>query len=283
MKNIGQVFLFLSHLSDGIIIKEFKNLRRSAAHLGESFFLYDTTGKTVPEKIARLSPYFFSNECMHSLGYPLIDEKILPGHAHFPVFNFYLDKPQYGYYWLIEYDVRFSGEWRFFFESFFKTDADLLTSYIRLYEEQPNWYWWELTHPQKSIPLQNRICSFNPIYRISNSALSFLHQAFKSGWRGHHEVALPTLLHHHGFTIQDICVNGKYAVPGMYNNFCSGNHEIKSSGDTVRYRPVFWRYGREKNKLYHPVKPFITAMRDNINYRRSVRGRIVNFINMFRK
>ncbi len=248
--------------------------------------LYDTSGKTIPGGIDNLSPYCFSLKSLLSLGYPTISNNIIPGHAHFPLFQFFLDRPDYQYYWMIEYDMRFSGEWRLFFESFSKKDADFLSSHIRHYEDDPDWRWWELKHPRESIPLQKRIGSFNPIYRISHSALSFLHEGFKSGWRGHHEVALPTLLHHNGFSLMDICGRGKYAIPGIYNKFYSGSGPDcrgSLSGGSLRYRPVFWRYGREKNKLYHPVKPFTKALHDNLKSRRDAQAKLTGLVNMFRK
>jgi Protein of unknown function (DUF3405) len=287
MNKTRQAFLFLSHLSSGMVIKEFKNIRRSTKYLGDPFFLYDATQNIIPDKIKKLSPYLYSNKCLSHLCYPTIGKNIIPGHAHFPVFQFFLDKPDYDYYWVIEYDVRFSGEWRFFFESFLRTNADFLTCHIRPYTDEPFWPWWELNHPRESIPLHKRIRSFNPIYRISNAALSFLHPAFRSGWRGHHEVALPTLLHHNEMTIQDISGSGKNTVPDMDNKFYSSSESNSigalSSG-TMRYRPAFWRYGREDNKLYHPVKPLTKTLNDNMLYQKRIwPARLLSFVDILRK
>jgi organic radical activating enzyme len=273
MNKKNQTFLFISHLSSGMIIREFKNIRRSTNHLGDAFFLYDASKNIIPERINNLSTYLYSNTCLSSLGYPTIGQNIIPGHAHFPLFQFFLDKPDYDYYWVIEYDVRFSGEWRYFFNSFLRTNTDFLTCHIRSYADEPYWPWWELSHPRESIPLHERLRSFNPIYRISNDALSFLHQAFRSGWCGHHEVALPTLLHHNGFTIQDISGEGKYAVPNIDNEFYSSSESNDSgelSSGTMRYRPVIWRYGHENNKLYHPVKPLTKTINDNLSYHKRI-------------
>lgn len=275
MNSKRQAFLFLSHLSTDTIIKEFENIRRSTEHLGKAFFLYDATEKSIPDKINKLSPYLYSNESLSQLRYPTTGKDILPGHAHFPLFQFFRDNPDYDYYWVIEYDVRFSGEWRLFFDSFLKTDADFLTCHIRTYADERNWPWWELNHPRESIPLNERLASFNPIYRISNAALSFLHSAFKSGWRGHYEVALPTLLHHNGLTIRDISGKDKYTAPDINNKFYSS--------ETMRFRPAFWRYGREKNKLYHPVKPLTKTLSDNLLYYRPALTRRLKLANILRK
>lgn len=168
---------------------------------------------------------------------------------------------------MIEYDVRFFGEWRLFFDSFLKTNADFLSCHIRSNSDEPSWPWWKLNHPRKYIPLHERLRSFNPIYRISNPALSFLHMAFRSGWRGHHEVAIPILLQHNGLTIREISGSSKYTVLDMENKYYSGsgsNSRVALSSGIMRYRPVFWIYGYENNRLYHPVKPLKIALYDNM-------------------
>ncbi|HPK22230.1 MAG TPA: glycosyltransferase [Smithella sp.] len=268
-RKTNQAFLFFSHLSSEIIIREFNHIRRAVCDMGTAFFLYDTTGKDVPEKIKKLSPYLYSDQCLCDLGYPVIGKKMIPGHAHFPLFKFYLDHPDFDYYWFIEYDVRFTGPWRSFFESFLVHDADFLTSHIRSYAEERSWPWWALKHPRQHIPLDKRLRSFNPLYRISRAALSFLHDAFRNGWCGHHEVALPTLLHQKGFTVREISGRGKYTIPGMENRFyamSAPNVKGDLSGTSMKYRPSSWRCGREENKLYHPVKPLKKAVHENILY-----------------
>ena len=279
MENLKQAFLFVSHLSSKPVINEYKNIRHSTEKAGDSFFLYDATAGIVPDKIDKLSPYLYSNKCLSDLGYPAIGKNIIPGHAHFPLFQFFLDNPNYDYYWFIEYDVRFSGKWNLFFDAFLTVRADFLTCHIRPYADEPSWSWWQLKHPQEHIPLHKRLRSFNPIYRISNVALSFLHKAFKAGWCGHHEVALPTLLHHNGFTIREISGRGKYTVPGMEDKFyfsSDANNKGELSGMTMRYRPTFWLYGRQKNKLYHPVKPPAKTLRENISYYLSAYKQLLN-------
>lgn len=259
----------MSHLSSVTVIREYKNIRHSTEKIGDCFFLYDATKGIVPDKINKLSPYLYSSKCLSDLGYPTIGKNIIPGHAHFPLFQFFLDNPHYDYYWFIEYDVRFSGKWTLFFNAFSSIEADFLTCQIHPYANQPSWSWWLLKHPQEHIPLHKRLRSFNPIYRISNVALSFLHEAFKSGWCGHHEVAIPTLLHHNGYTIREISGRGKYTVTEMENKYYSHSTENgkgELSGTTMRYRPAFWIYGLNKNKLYHPVKPPAKTLRENFSY-----------------
>src|SRR5262249_55359519 len=81
------------------------------------------------------------------------------------------------------------------------------------------------------------------------------------------EVLFPTLLYHHGFAIADMGGRGKFTLPNIRENFYTES-EANSIGlldsGTMRHRPSFLRAGREKNKLYHPVKPLSSTMRETI-------------------
>jgi hypothetical protein len=176
----------------------------------------------------------------------MLGEKLVPGNAHFPLLQFYREFPGYHYYWLIEHDVRFSGDWRLFFYELRECDADFLTCHVRNYENAPNWDWWQLDHPEHNIKRPDMLASFNPIYRISNRSLSFLHQKLIEGWKGHNEVLFPTLLCRHGFKILDMGGQGIYTPQHWKDKFYTA--------ETLKYRPVFKRPGNMKNLLYHPVK-----------------------------
>jgi len=76
-----------------------------------------------------------------------------------------------------------------------------------------------------------------------------------------------TLLHHNGFAIADMGGKGRFRPSDLRENFYTES-EANSIGlpdsGTMRYRPPFLRVGREKNKLYHPVKPLSSTMRETI-------------------
>jgi hypothetical protein len=102
------------------------------------------------------------------------------------------------------------------------------------------------SHPEEEIPLSDRIASFNPVYRISKEALSYLDQKQRAGWCGHFEVLIPTLLFRANFRLQDIGGSGQFVMPGEENRFYTKK--------TLRHSPAFDHVGWRKNKLYHPVK-----------------------------
>lgn len=207
-----------------------------------------------PFDIAGTNLFLFEESIVQQMNFPSLGDSIVPGNAHFPVFS-YIKKSNYDadYYWIVEYDVRFSGKWSVLFDHFSTSDADLLTSHIRYYNQEPDWSWWDISHPGKSIPKEDRIRSFNPVYRISSEAVTFLEQAFKSGWKGHNETIFSTLLYHGGYQLLDFGGNGDFS--SQSNQFYISRSSRKGNcGGTMRYRPSRKRPGFRKNKLYHPVK-----------------------------
>jgi hypothetical protein len=274
MDRSNHVFLFLSHSVSAQIIREYGNISSAIAGMGSSVFLYHDRRNETPPSLPRHKLYLFSDESLSNLNYLRIGPSLVPGHNQFPLLQFFRDNPNFDHYWVIEYDVRFSGDWHFFFDYFKDTKQDFLTCHIRDHAREPDFFWWSLHHPRKSIPLSERLRSFNPIYRLSNASLSFLHHSLSDGWCGHHEVLFPTLLHHSGFTIMDIGGKGRFTPPDLKDRFYTDSNFSGAYGwdcygaldsGTMRYRPSFWRFGQEKNKLYHPVKPFVFVIREKIN------------------
>jgi hypothetical protein len=243
----SQVILMLCHAVTGAVRKEFRRLSKTATFADDCMILFHEK----PEHgccPAQLRNYVFSDGSLAKLPYKwLFDAKVVPGSAHFPLMEFFGRFPDYKYYWLVEGDVKFSGNWKRFFEAFATSHADFVACHIRRYAEDPEWYWWPtLSNPAQEIPVNERLASFNPIYRISKRALEYLHQKHCEGWCGHNEVLIPTLLFHAGFRLQDIGGCGQFVVAGYQNRFYTTK--------TFRHAPPFRRVGWGKNKLYHPVK-----------------------------
>lgn len=203
--------------------------------------------------------HVFEEKKLFSLPYPRFEEHGLINHFHFPVFDFFLSHHHYDKYWVVEYDVRYTGKWESLLSSFQCFDHDLITSHIRHFAQEPHWSWWgTLHHPTKAIAQEKYLRSFNVIYRISNRALGFIHQAQLDGWRGYPEVSFPTLLFNGGFKLLDFGGNSEFTIPEYKNKFYT-SHGLRSGSlslfGTLRYRPSRTRAGIRKNKIYHPVKP----------------------------
>lgn len=150
-------------------------------------------------------------------------------------------------------DVRFSGDWFFFFDSFREANYDFLACHLRDYIDEPDWPRWSLDHPRKSIALREQLRCFNPIFRLSNAALSFLHQSLLHGWCGHNEVLFATLLNHNGFAIADIGGKGRFTPPDVRENFYTESEPnsigLLDTGDYKISAAVLKSRPREKQTL----------------------------------
>jgi len=291
MKN-SNVILFQTHIITKDILHEFQKIFTATEGYADTYLLYDDKGMTVPNEVEKLKYFSFNKKTISQLNYPMvIDEKIV---SQFPnikaihhvqnqlgLINFYLENQHYKFYWFIEYDVRYSGNWEEFFKCFDdKNKSDLLTAQIRFYNEEPEWNLWYLNHPVYSIDESKRIASFNTIMRLSNEALKFLHDSLSDGWAGHLEVLIPTLLHKKPFILEDFGGVGKFCRQENINKHYIGSDYSKSLIDvgTMRYRMHMFYVGFYKNKLYHPVKP----IKDRIRYLlKKLKKKIANILNYF--
>ncbi len=202
--------------------------------------------------------YICTDATISKIGYPTYSSKnsLIPGSCHFLLIEFYR-KHSYKYYWYIEYDVRFTGKWRDFFNYFNNCKEDLLTSHIRRYEEESEWkFRSSLSHPTEKIENSKLLRSFNPIYRISLSALKYIDDAYQKKWEGHCELTFPTFLYNGGFKIRDFGGNGQFVYPEDKNKFYIDHSSYKLFDGSMRYlNPHVWLLNKPKNKLFHPVKP----------------------------
>ena len=181
----------------------------------------------------------------------------IPGNTILPPMFFYRRHPDYNYYWIVEYDVRFSGHWSQFFAHFLESDADLLGTTLVRYEATPNWYHWpSLDLKDRSIDPAQYLRGFFPIYRLSRQAFAQIDRDLDQGNKGHYECLLPTLLHNAGMRLEDIGGNGEFVRPQNVNRFYRNTPAAGFlAPGTFIFRPSMQRAGRESDKLWHPVKP----------------------------
>jgi hypothetical protein len=149
-----------------------------------------------------------------------------PRNIELPLLWFFQRNPGYEHYWLMEYDVRFTGHWSDFFGRFCGSQSDLLATTLYDYSFRPGWdNWGTLQSPQR-IPEQERVRALLSLCRLSNSALRVIHQAYCDGWSGHYEVTIPTILKVHGFSLEDFGGSGPYVAPGNENRFYRNTPEV---------------------------------------------------------
>ena len=245
-----QAFLIVTQEISKHALKLHDKIKNATAGQGDVFFLYHIKQNSNPNLPEGVKVETFTNAVLKDLGYKAIRTKLVPGSNHFPVLQFFLNHREYEHYWCIEDDVTFSGKWDDFFKGIPATlEYDFISSHIRQYSDMPDWFWWDsYREPGKDFNHEILINSFNPIYRLSNKALGYIDEKLKNGFRGHHEVLLPTLLRQAGFKIADLSSEVNHITPTL--SFCTLG--------TMRWKPVFFAPGNNKNQLYHPVKANIT-------------------------
>jgi len=254
--------LWMTHVWNDDLEAEFKKiLHNNDPDFPEVWLILDSRTPDSADLRNRFQRCHIFNEeelfrCLH---YPHHEGVTLFDNMHFPVLDFYLSRPEYDFYWVIEFDVRYNGDWGRFLHAFSMYNHDLVTSHIRHFHEEPGWWWWDsLQHGSKTIDRDRYLRSFNVIYRISNRALALVHDAQLHGWYGHPEELLPTLLYNNGFSLLDFGGDGEFVMPGGKNVFYTSGSTVNGILNpfcTMRWRPSRAKAGIWKNKLYHPVKP----------------------------
>jgi hypothetical protein len=246
-----EAILFLTHKKNAGIIRELEKLNREKG----SRELYILSQERDFSEVD-IPVIHFDDSVLINSGYPLMGDSIVPGHAHIPFFQWFMgleDEQRPDYCWLIEYDVRFTGNWSKLFDYYANDDSGLITSHIRWYSDEPDWCWWRLEHPEVEIETSRRLKSLNPVYRFSSSAISYLHNSFIEGWQGHNEVIIPTLLYHGGYRLTDLGQGGDFRSSKPFCITRNDRHGRQNAG-TMRYRPVMKEPGLRPNMIYHPVK-----------------------------
>lgn len=252
------VILFLTDKASPRVLEHYDTLTEDVGKHLDTFLLFHQHGRNdLPVEVRTRKHYSFTYRSLLRLNYQAILETLIPGSNHFPVLQFFLEYPDYDHYWCVEDDVFFTGDWNFLISSFEAEDHDFISTHIRFFNDEPNWFWWNsLCHARKTIEQHEKIRSFNPIYRISRAALHFIHTSLRNGWKGHHEVLIPTLLYHEKFKVLDFGGNGRLVQSVNMNRFYTSGSDAHGelSVGTMRFRPVWKAVGSQENKLYHPVK-----------------------------
>lgn len=247
----------MTHVWSPELGAEFESLLRVDADV---WLLLDARTPGASALSARFARHHLFDQSLLSVSpYPQFQGGTFLNHIHFAVLDFFRSKPTYDRYWLVESDVRYSGDWNGFFSSVKAYDHDLITSHIRRHAQEPRWPWWHtLHHPSKDIAREKYVRSFNVLHSLSRAALEFLHASLAGGWRGHPEVAIPTLLSEGGFRLLDLGGRGDFTPPELRNRFYTSwatSSGYLSPFGTMRYRPARTACGPMPDKLYHPVKP----------------------------
>lgn len=258
--------LFLTHTWTRVVRARLERLRREIGDAADVFPLLqsseETRRKLAAKPDARRSAFLFDPAVLpRFLGFPYFrGTSIVPGSAHYPLLAFARTRPEFARYFVIEHDVDFSGDWGELIGTVAAAAPDFAASHFGTFETDPAWPWWSSLKPPPGHPAWQRDRSdlrrtFNPVYCISPRAIAVLEDAHRTGWRGHFEVLIATLLAHNGCRIADLAELGGFYV-GTAQDGPRGTPVEKLS--TMRWRPAItpaeFRARSRGRTLFHPVK-----------------------------
>jgi len=251
--------IFQTHILNEDIISEFERIKTASGKQTSVVLFYDNTPSDFDASwFQSEGDYFlFDTETVFSFFGIDFNEGYLYGNANLPLLYYFSRYPEYQYYWLIEYDVRFTGDWPSFFNSFKASESDLLGTTLYSYQYCTDWTYWEsLKPPHRQIDRDKMIRGFFPIVRYSKRACERLVNAYLEGWRGHFEVLVPTVLSMQGFSIEDIGGDCEFTPAERRNHFYQNTpkNEALAPG-TFRFQPSHSLPLELPDMLYHPIKP----------------------------
>jgi hypothetical protein len=248
--------LFVTHKYNEEIEKEIKKIRDDMKVKADMFVVYQSEQLVIPQ-IDGVQMFPFTIDDLNSLEYCAWGCTIMDGNFHFVILNFFRQFAGYDNYWLIEYDVRFNGNWNTFFSFFEDKNDDFIAAHVETVDDNPNWERWdEIEVVGRTLSKEEKLKSFNPIYRISNKGLNVLAERCQIGDRGHNEILIPTTMHLNGLKIADFGGLGQYIYKEHPNLFYVDDGTDENDDKcTFRFRP---NYSVEemkfKDMLYHPIK-----------------------------
>lgn len=273
--------LFFCHIVNNYTISAYKKLDRE---LGNEYCLYwlfqkDNESRETTLMLDGVNLFEFEMTCLNSMGYRAILE--LYGNDHYVLEYFKTKHPDYKYYWVIEYDVLFSGNWKTFMDSFVDNHADLISAHIEKknrYNEE--WCWWSSIKYSSQYDFAGKVCikSFNPICRFSNRALCFLNEFLSDKHNsGFYEVLVASVLYNAGYKLEDFGGTGFFVSETNENRFYVQGVGVNNG--TIRWRPSYSqteiRALGTQDKLFHPVKGFFEFSDKPIQNKTILRTKIV--------
>lgn len=250
------VIIYMTHFIDDIVIGEYRKLKAEAGPGYDVKLVYNSTISFLPVAVPPDVDLFrFDIRDLGTVSYPNKKPVLAAHNVDSFVINFARRHPEYSYYWVVEYDIRFSGHWRTLLDAFALNDADLLGTTIYRYSRNPDWTNWPSLIAPVPLTPDEKICAFIPIYRISARALAALEQGYRDGWGGHFECALPSILYQAGLRLEDMGGDGEFVARGNHNRFYRNFLRGKGYGPgTMVFQPARPTAGDEPDMLWHPVK-----------------------------
>jgi hypothetical protein len=142
------------------------------------------------------------------------------GSHDLPVLRFFRDHPDYERYWIIEYDVRYTGDWGALLADLSRSPAALLGTTVQRFADNPNWANWPSLNTCGEVTDQAQwIKAFMPFGCVDHAALTAIDAAYQRGWTGHAEAVWSTAVAQAGLRVEDIGGLGRFVPQGREGRY----------------------------------------------------------------
>ena len=237
-----EAVLYRTHIFGPVVRREVTRLRDEVADCDHFVVGYLKNGAAAPDGLGQ-SLRMYRQADLAELPYPnktiFVDWAKPIGDNDLPVLAFYREQPDYEFYWIVEYDVRYTGNWGPLFNELRSSDADYLGTTIQDLNENPRWYFWPTLINAPTGPVE-RVRCFSPFCRVSNRALSTIDQWYRDGGAGHYELTWTSVCKTKGLKIEDLGGSGRY-TPKRWRGRHYSNTPLNPtlSPGTFVFRPAF--------------------------------------------
>jgi hypothetical protein len=260
------VILYYSHFYSPAVLREIARLHDELDGAYDIFAVGYCRSAGALSGIDCVPTLEYSADDLIALPYPGKARQFDPlnfiGNADLVPMKFFLDRPDYDHYWIIEYDVRFSGSWPELFADLSSSGADLLCTTMQTWAENPDWaHWNTLSTGGEDVPLERRVKGFMPFCRLSHALLAACDARYRNGWSGHSEVIWPTVGSLAGLLLEDIGGSSSFTPAARRGRYYQNTPtEWSQFPGTFVFRPSFADrnlFGPQchfKGTLWHPVK-----------------------------
>lgn len=266
------VLLFQTHYFDSGAERSFRRLTQQAPpHFDCRVLIHLAPGAPVPPRLSHVPHHLVRTDELRALPYPrknaAMDWTGRPwemwggGHCDLIPLHFMRHAPAFDRYWVVEYDVAFTGHWGCFFAAFESSDADLLTACIRSREDDPWWVNWPSLQGRDAEELNDHAtAAFLPVWRASQRLVRAMDEAYMAGFGGHVEATWPTLARACGMVLEDFGGDGPFVREGNRRRFYTASPTTAAqfylAPGTFIAKPALYRPGSRRDTLWHPVKPW---------------------------
>lgn len=191
--------LYISHIISPATIRNYFRVKRGVSSGTDVFWVYEGEHNSKILDILPISVFRFSADEINIPENSSKKGSVTPGNTPLITINF-SSKNEYEYYWFIEYDVQFTGNWSDVFSLTRECEADLIAEFIEFPFSDETWSHWESI----DLPYAQVARCFGPIRRVSHKMLGRYGDLLASGYWAHHEAMLPSICHAHDWPMRDM-------------------------------------------------------------------------------